>query len=153
MLSIVVLRQILWIWSKQTSQTQKKPTEVLYIKSCFEKFLQYSQITPVLESPFDKVAAQKVGYFIKKRLQQRCFPVKVRDRFWTWFLSEFYVSTKISEWGCGSSKTFMTISVLEIKAFIPKRIVSQFGSFFAYKKNLCGMVWKSIISKASNCRF
>ena len=31
--------------------------------------------TPVLESPFNELAALKVGCFIKKRLQQKCFPV------------------------------------------------------------------------------
>ena len=30
-----------------------------------------------VKSPFNKVVALKVGYFIKKRLQQRCFLVNI----------------------------------------------------------------------------
>ena len=37
----------------------------------------------------------------------------VFDKFWTWLLSKPYVSPKISEWGCGCSKIFMAINVLE----------------------------------------
>ena len=33
--------------------------------------------TPVLEFPFNNVAALKTGYFMKKRLIQKCFPVKI----------------------------------------------------------------------------
>ena len=42
----------------------------LYIK-LFLKILQYSQETPVSESPFNKVSALKAGCFIKKTFQQK----------------------------------------------------------------------------------
>ena len=38
----------------------------------------------------------------------------VCDKFWAWLLSESYVSLKVSEWGCGSSKRVMINSVLDI---------------------------------------
>ena len=38
----------------------------------------------------------------------------VCERFWTCLLNESYVSPKVSEWGYGNSKSFMTINVLEI---------------------------------------
>ena len=43
----------------------------------FLKILQYSQEIPVLKSLFNKVAGHQVYNFIKKRLQQRCFPVNI----------------------------------------------------------------------------
>ena len=44
---------------------------------------------------------------------------------------------EVSERGCGSSKRFMTIIVLEIQAFIPRRIISQLGLFFFYARKNC----------------
>ena len=40
------------------------------------KFRKFHRKTPVLESLFSKVAGLRACNFIKKRLQQRCFPVK-----------------------------------------------------------------------------
>ena len=39
-------------------------------------FIIFTQ-KPVLESLFDNVTGLKVGNFIKKRLQYRCFPVNI----------------------------------------------------------------------------
>ena len=47
------------------------------IKKLFFKSSQYPQKTPVLESLFKIVAGLKVYNFIKKRPQNRCFPVNV----------------------------------------------------------------------------
>ena len=40
----------------------------------------------MLESPFNKVVGLKVCKFIKKRLQHRCFPVKIAKFLRTAFL-------------------------------------------------------------------
>ena len=47
------------------------------IKKLFLKDLQHLRKTPVLESLFNKFAGLKTCNFIKKRLQQRCFPVNI----------------------------------------------------------------------------
>ena len=54
----------------------KKPLEVFYKKKCSLKICKSDKKTPVLESLFSKGAGLKVCNFIKKRLKQRCFPVK-----------------------------------------------------------------------------
>ena len=41
------------------------------------KFFTFHNITPVLESLFNKVAGLKACNFIKNRLQRRCFPAKL----------------------------------------------------------------------------
>ena len=43
----------------------------------FNKVSQNSLKIPVLESIFDKVAGIQASKFIKKRLQHKCFPVKI----------------------------------------------------------------------------
>ena len=64
---------------KQTLQIQKQPTEELYIKTCSINFLQYSQENTCVGVSF--IAALKGGYLVKKRTQQRCFPVNIRTYF------------------------------------------------------------------------
>ena len=49
--------------------------------------------TPVLESLFNKVASLEAYKFIKKRPQNRCFPVNVAD-----FLRKFYLNS--TTYGC-----------------------------------------------------
>ena len=44
-------------------------------KDVLKNFLKFHRKTPVLESLFNKVAG--LCNFIKKRLQYRCFPVKI----------------------------------------------------------------------------
>ena len=46
-------------------------------KSGFEKFRKIYRKTPVLESLFNKGAGIQACNFIKKRLQQKCFPVNI----------------------------------------------------------------------------
>ena len=46
-------------------------------KKVLLKTLQYSQEATMLEAPFNKVASLKICNFIKKRLQHRCFPLKI----------------------------------------------------------------------------
>ena len=45
------------------------------MKKVFLKFRNVLRKTPVLESFFNKVAGLQTYNFIKKRLQNRCFPV------------------------------------------------------------------------------
>ena len=47
----------------------------MFFKIGFLKNFANHKKTPVLESLFKKVADLKVSKFIKKRLQNRCFPV------------------------------------------------------------------------------
>ena len=47
------------------------------IRKLFLKSLHYPQETPVLEPIFKKSADLQTSNFIKKRLQQRCFPVNI----------------------------------------------------------------------------
>ena len=44
---------------------------------CFLKFCKFHRKTSVSESLFNKAVGLKVCNFIKKRLQQSCFPVKL----------------------------------------------------------------------------
>ena len=53
---------------------EKQPPEVFYEKRCSQKFRKFHKKTPVLESLFNEACN-----FIKKRLQQRCFPVKFAE--------------------------------------------------------------------------
>ena len=55
---------------------QKQPLEV-FCKKAVLKSSQYPQETPVLESLFKNVADLKAWNFIKKRSQNRCFPVTI----------------------------------------------------------------------------
>ena len=42
-----------------------------------KKLRQFQRKTPVLEPLFNEVAGVRTCSFIKKKLQQRCFPVKL----------------------------------------------------------------------------
>ena len=55
---------------------RKQPPEVFCKKRCSEKFGKFHRKTSVLESLFNKFSERKANNFIKKRLQNRCFPVK-----------------------------------------------------------------------------
>ena len=59
------------------SQFKKQPPEVFYRKSCSEEFCNIRRKTSVLESLFDSLAGFKTCNFLKKRLQQKCFPVNI----------------------------------------------------------------------------
>ena len=49
----------------------------MYFKiGALKNFANFNRKTPVLDSLFNKVAGPQACYFIKKRLQHRCFPVK-----------------------------------------------------------------------------
>ena len=50
---------------------------VLWKKLLIKGLCQFQRKTPVLESLFNKVAGLRARSFIKKRLQHRCFPVKL----------------------------------------------------------------------------
>ena len=47
------------------------------IKPVLKNFCNISRKTPELESHFNKIAALKARNFIKKRPQQKCFPVNI----------------------------------------------------------------------------
>ena len=72
-------------WTKsQISVTsmQKLPPEVSCKKSrSYKNFAILTGKTPVPESLFNKVAGLTSSNFIKKRLQQRCFPVNIAKIF------------------------------------------------------------------------
>ena len=52
------------------------------------KFCKFHRKTPVLQSLFYKVASFQTCKFIKKKLQHRCFPVKLAKFLRTAFLKE-----------------------------------------------------------------
>ena len=54
-------------------QFQKQPPDVFYRKT----FCNIHRKTPVLESPFNRLAGFKTCNFFKKRLRHRCFPVNI----------------------------------------------------------------------------
>ena len=60
---------------KKMSKFQKQPSEVFYRKSCSYKSRNIHRKTPVLGSPFNRLAGLKACNFLKKRLRHRCFPV------------------------------------------------------------------------------
>ena len=55
-------------------------TIVFCYKMCSQKTLKFQRKTSVLESVFTKTAGPQAFNFIKKKLQQRCFPGKF-DKF------------------------------------------------------------------------
>ena len=50
-------------------------------KGVLKIFANFHRKTPVLESPFNKVADLQVCNFIKRRLQHKCFPGKICEIF------------------------------------------------------------------------
>ena len=58
-------------------QFQKKPLETFYRKGYSLKFRNVQKKTPVLVSPFNRLAGFKTCNFLKKRLQHRCFPMNI----------------------------------------------------------------------------
>ena len=54
----------------------RQPPEVFCKKKCFQKFRRFHRKTPVLESLSLFLIKLQACNFIKKRLQNRCFPVK-----------------------------------------------------------------------------
>ena len=56
---------------------EKQPLEVFYKNAALKNFAISHRKTPVLESPFNKVADLQACNIIKKRLQYRCFPVNI----------------------------------------------------------------------------
>ena len=58
---------------------QKQPLEMFCKRSCsWKKFANFKRTKPVSESLFNEVAGLRIYSFIKKRLQHRCFPVKLK---------------------------------------------------------------------------
>ena len=58
---------------------QKQPSEVFYKKGFPKKFRNIHRKTPVLASLFNKVSGFQGCNVIKKRLQNRCFPVNIAN--------------------------------------------------------------------------
>ena len=54
-----------------------QPLDVFYRKNCFKKIRNIDRQTPVLEPLLNKVAHLKACNFIKKRVQNRRFPVNI----------------------------------------------------------------------------
>ena len=66
-------------WSffrQQSTAFQKQPQEVYCEKKMFLKISHFQRKAPLLESLFNKVAGLHACNFLKKALQQKCFPVK-----------------------------------------------------------------------------
>ena len=55
---------------------QKQPPEVLCEKWCSKKFCKFPRKITMLESLWKKIAGIQFCNFIKKRLQDRCLPMK-----------------------------------------------------------------------------
>ena len=62
-------------------QIQKQSFKDDFQNQCSLKFRKFHKKTPVLESLVNKVTDRKAYNFIKKRLHQRCFPVKFAKLF------------------------------------------------------------------------
>ena len=60
-------------------EMQKQPLTVFYKKSCSKTFRNINRKAPVSDSLFNKAAGLHAFNFIKKRLQHRCFPVKIAN--------------------------------------------------------------------------
>ena len=58
----------------QPAEGSQQPPVMLL---CKKKITKFYRKTPMLESLFNKIAGLKVWNFIKKRLQYKCFPVKI----------------------------------------------------------------------------
>ena len=104
--------------------TEKQPPKVFYKKSCSEKFRKIHRKTPLLESLFNKVVAQKACNFIKKRLQHRRFPVNIAKRLRTAIFSTLKVknlsNSHMDTWSSGSEETLQKIvlKILDFHGFI-----------------------------------
>ena len=100
--------------------TEKQPPKVFYKKSCSEKFRKIHRKTPLLESLFNKVAAQNACNFIKKRLQHRRFPVNIAKRLRAAIFSTLKMknlsNSHMDTWSSGSEGTLQKI-VLKILNF------------------------------------
>ena len=100
------------------SQFQKQPSEVFYRKSCSKKFRNIHRKTPVLESPFDRLAGFKTCNFLKKRLLHRCFPVNIAKFLITLILMKIceqlllpflLLTFNISSWGLVSAPNSISL--------------------------------------------
>ena len=75
--AIFINFKVMYYKLKKIYQFQKQPPELFYRKSCSEKFCNIHTKTPVLESPFNRLAGLKTCNFLKKIIQHRCFPVNI----------------------------------------------------------------------------
>ena len=120
--------------------------EVLYIKSCSKKFLQYSQENTCVLPPFNKVAALKASCFIKIRFQQRCFTVNITKYLRTPILKNsckqlfLYIVSKLEKWEMeNSSKQWPCLLNIQKQPFRGAQKDTNPKYFFKFQENIS---WK-----------
>ena len=67
---------------------QKQPFADVLQNRSYQKFRNIQRKAPVLESLFNKVVGLRLVTLLKKRLQHRCFPVKIAKFLRTTFFIE-----------------------------------------------------------------
>ena len=79
----------------QFAQFSEAATTNILQNRCSWKFFKFHKKTPVFEPLFNKIAGLESCNFIKKRLQRRCFPVKLWNFWWLLLNNDQFLSTHI----------------------------------------------------------
>ena len=79
------------------SQFQRQPPELFYRKTCSWKFCNIHRKTPVLQSPFNRLAGFKTCNFLKR--DSKGFPVNIaKNLINTYFDDNLRATINISSW-------------------------------------------------------